>query len=1163
MGEAPSETPRHAAYNHAMPNATGKQLSLLMDQPDAAFRVHASHRLETLAKRLAEEMGRHPADPLEPERIVVPDALLGQWLRLELASHLGVAAHLRVEQPAQFAWAAMREEVAELTGESVYGPPHLRWRIFDRLKDWTGDDEIARYLQDGDDRKRFELADQLAVAYDRCRVYRPDAIRGWQQGQGSGWHARLWRELAPAAAGAEHWVDAIDRYRDRLERRPRTTAARQRVSFFHPAALSPTYVEVLRLAARVMDIDLYLLSPSRDFWSRPPRARTDRAAGGRAAAENGERSNELLDAWGRSAVELRALLAAEPDAFAVVDRPGGGDLPAGAGRARSVHGAEHHEEADAAATCLAAVQRRILGGDPQAAPADGKPDGPGEPGGASEPDGPGGPGAPDGPDRPGEPSGPGGPDDSIQIHVCHSPTREVEVLHDRLLDLFAEHRDIQPADVLVLTPDLDTYAPLVEAVFGSADRIGFQIGARRLKEGAALTALLDLLALPGARYAANDVLAPLLAAPVRARFGISDTGLATIRGAVATAGIRWGRDGEHRTALEVPAPPNHNWRRGLDRLLLGYAMEEGDTLAHGIAPSVLDRWGQHAGAADYELLGRFHRYCELAFALNDWTGIALDAAAWTDRLRTDLLDEFFVADFRAGAEAVREVNAVARLIDEFAAQCERAGNAGPIPFLVLRDVLNEMAGEAVRSAPRLADGVAVADLASGQVFPAKVICTAGMNDGAFPRRPPPAQFDFQADLFDGDARRPGDRDRRNEDRFAFLEALLAARRHFLLTYTGRDLKEDRPIPASAVVSELTEYLEQLFPDPEGRSDEEESDRWSVRHPLQPFSPKYFKPAETALFSYSEPMRNAAEALRAGGDEPDRFAGELAAEPGEEPGELELEDLVRFAVSPSQDFLRKRLDILLDVREDDVASDEPLDLNALEAWQLKSDLAGIGQRDDERTIELAAARGLLPPRNLGRVQHRQSAAQVAELMEALEPFQPHREAPPQRVEVELGSVRLVGAVGQFDRAANDLLFWRIGSLRPKDRIGVWLRLLALVAGRRAPATAHLLGSKGQVERAALRGPEPERARSLLGDWVEVWRESRRRPLPFFASTSWVWTEKGVWNAKVRNEWSKQPWFEGNDARHRLIFGDDPSGDDFERLAERLLRPLREAAIDPTS
>ena len=1075
-----------------MPNATGRQLSLLMDQPEAAFRVHASHRLETLAKRLAGEMSRHPAEPLVPERIVVPDALLGQWLRLELATHLGVAAHLRVEQPAQFAWAAMRDEVAELTGESVYGPPHLRWRIFDRLKHWTGDGEIARYLEDGASRKRFELAHQLAVAYDRCRVYRPDAIRAWQRGQGSGWHARLWRELAPSAPGAEHWVDAIDRYRNRLEQRPRAAGRRQRVSFFHPAALSPTYVEVLRLAARVMDVHLYLLSPSRDFWSRPP---------GAADVE----SNELLDAWGRSARDLRTLI--------------------GAGTGRAGGAAERHADVDARPTCLASVQRHILEDDPQAPAAAGART---------------------------------GPDDSIQIHVCHSPTREVEVLHDRLLGLFDTHSDIQPADVLVLTPDLDTYAPLVEAVFGSAGRVSVSIGRRRLKEGAALAAFLDLLELPGSRYAANDVLAPLLAESVRVRFGITDTGLATIREAVAMARIRWGRDGEHRTELDVPASPNHNWRRGLDRLLLGYAMQEGETLVDGIAPSALDHWGQHTGAADYELFGRFRRYCDLAFALNDWTDAEHDASGWMERLQAEVLDGFFTSDYRAGSEAVREVNTVSRLLSEFDEECKRAGAGGVIPFPVLRDVLNDMTEKAARSAPRLDDGIAVADLASGQVFPATVICAVGMNDGAFPRRPRPPQFDFQADLFEGEARQPGDRDRRNEDRFAFLEALLAARRHFVLTYTGRDLQEDRPIPPSAVVSELTGYLEQLFPNADGKSDDEERDRWATRHPLQPFSPKYFEPGSTALFSYSESMRNAAEALRASGDQPDRFAGELAVVAGQEPAELELEDLVRFAASPSQDFLRKRLDILLDVREDDVAADEPLDLNALEAWQLKSDLAGIGEQGDERTIELATARGLLPPRNLGRVQHRQSAAQVAALMEELRPFQRHREAPPHRVEVEFGNVRLVGAVEQFDEGTNGLLFWRIGSLRPKDRIGVWLRLLALVAGRQQPATAQLLGSKDQVERVALRGPEPDEARSLLGDWVEIWRESQRRPLPFFASTSWVWTEKRAWSRKVQDEWSKQQWFEGNDPRHRLIFGDDPSGDDFERLAERLLRPLREAS-----
>ena len=151
--------------------------------------------MEALAARLADEMRQRPGDPLLAERIVVPHPTLGQWLRLQLATQLGIAAHLRIELPAEFAWAAMREAVPALSAVPVFEPAYLRWRIFERLGRWDSDDEIARYLADGDSRKRFELADRLAIAYDRCLVFRPDSIRTWQAGESSQWHGRLWAEL--------------------------------------------------------------------------------------------------------------------------------------------------------------------------------------------------------------------------------------------------------------------------------------------------------------------------------------------------------------------------------------------------------------------------------------------------------------------------------------------------------------------------------------------------------------------------------------------------------------------------------------------------------------------------------------------------------------------------------------------------------------------------------------------------------------------------------------------------------------------------------------------------------------------------------------------------------------------------------------------------------
>ena len=1040
-------------------------------------------------------MRRAPGDPLAAERIVVPHPLLGQWLRLQLAAELGIAAHLRIELPAEFAWAAMREAMPGLSAAPAFEPAYLRWRIFERLGRWDGDDEIARYLADGDARKRFELANRLAVAYDRCLVYRPDRIRAWQAGEPRHWHGRLWAELAAvrepeAEPSSRHWVDAVDSYRGALAGRKK----RPRVSFFAVGAMSPSFLEMLRVAAAAMEIHLFLLSPRRDFWTSVP-ART---AGGYYAE-----ANELLEAWGRPARDLQALLEGHHAPVHV-------QWPAAAGRPPGD-------------TCLAAAQADIHGG-------------------ASRP-------------ASSASSAALVPDDSIQIHVCHSPAREVEVLHDRLLGVFDAHPDIQPADVLVLTPDLDTYAPMIAAVFGAAGRIRFQIGRRRFSEGAAVTAFLDLLDLPGSRYTANAVLAPLRAASVRACLGIGEHDLEGIRDAVRRAGIRWGLDAGHRTELDVPASPNHNWRHGLRRLLLGYAIDAGsdrDVLLDGVSPCALDRWGFRSGAADYERLGRFLRYCELVFALGRWSHAAHRPSEWAARLRAGVLDRFFAARPGSAPEVSRELSTVARLIDDFMAECDHAGMDTAVPFDVLRDVLREHAAATTRGVPRLADGVTVAGLTAGQALPAKVVCVVGMNDGAFPRRPRVMPFEFLTELFGEHARRPGDRDLRDDDRYVFLEVVLAARRCLLVTYTGRDLQEDKPIPPSLVVSELMEFLDRRLP---GAAANRGPRRWQTHHPLQPFSPRYFRREEPALFSYSAPMAAAATALGADRGAPDRFAGEIDRGADAPEVEIELDDLIRFAVSPSKHFARQELGLHLEVRDDELDDDEPFQLDALQSWQLKSDLADWDKPSEERAARLAAAGGLLPPGNLAEIQHRESAGEVAKLQEALLPFSGHTATA--EVDVAMHGTRIVGVVEQFHGGKNELMWWRIGRIRAKDRIAAWLRLLVLSVAHGSRVTAYLFGSKDGGKPCTISGPAPEHARALLGDWVAAWREGQRRPLRLFADASWKWTERQSASA-VRSDWCSQPWSEGYDPVHRVMFGDDPVDESFMELASRLLGPLREAS-----
>ena len=886
------------------------------------LRLHQSNRMEALAAELVRLVRAGPGDPVTPERIVVPHPTIGRWLSLELARGLGIAANLRFEQPAEFAWSIMRGVVPRLSREQPYRPERLRWRIHDLLagpaeeREEAGargrpargspravgpggeahawEDAVRGYLGDGDPRKRFDLADRLARVYDQCLLYRPDWIREWESGATPHWQARLWQCLVEThgADRPDHWVSALDTFRRHLRddapdsgagvpstgtpapesgsreslRRIRSAVASEpagaadpaspsapsfpppgwprRASFFAVLALSPSYLELLCEAARGIEIHLFALNPCREYWGdiRSRREIDYRTDGADPDTRYYTEGNELLAAWGR----------AGRDAFDALVEVAGAEW------------GEHFVE-PAGPHRLAEVQRDILdlrlaGEAVRAEPAFAE--------GRSH----------DAPPPPG--------DDSIGIHVCHSPVREAEVLHDRLLALFDAHRDLEPADVLVLTPDLDVYGPAVEAVFAAAARIPCNVAGARAVESRTLRAFLDLLSLPASRHGAETVLAPLAAPAVRIRFGIAETDLRAVRDAVRAAGIRWAVDEAHRGEEDLPETSDHTWRRGLRRLLLGYAMTDADATVAGLVPCLAGGADHDRGPMDGELLGRFVSYCEAVFGLRDRLRGRRRPAQW-GRLLRDVAGDFLAdgsgplrdaapaADRTLARELAAEAGAVRELIRDFAR--EAAESDIPVPLEVVLDVLAARTHESGRETVRLADGVTVAGLGPGRIFPAEVVCAIGMNDGVFPRTPATPSFDVVAA---GRSRR-GDRDVRYEDRFAFLEALLAARRCFLVTYSGRGLRDDAPIPPSVLVDELRDHLERRFP---GVS-------FETLHPLQPFSPRYFAPsaadrrpaaASTAgggasgggrLFSYSRGMCEAAKAMlagRAGG----RVAGPL-------------------------------------------------------------------------------------------------------------------------------------------------------------------------------------------------------------------------------------------------------------------------------------------------
>ncbi len=1010
---------------------------------EATVQIHHSNSLKALAGDIAARVRQDPADPIVAERVVVSHATMQRWLTLELARANGIAANYRFELPAQFAWSMMRDVVPELPQAQPFAPDNLRWRLFDMLPGFARKPAAApvrRYLEDGDPCKRFDLSSELARMFDRCLLYRPQWIREWEAGASPHWQARLWQELV-AIVGKGHWVNALDRFHAAMDSGSAPDDWPARVTFFAVPSLSPSYLDLLRRIASRVEVHYCLINPCRQYWGDIfTRFETVVRSGEEdPAALHITEGNELLAAWGRIG----------RDTFdSLVDMEDARDF-------------DHFVE-PASRHCLADLQRDILdlklAGDDKA---------------------------------PGVPA-----DGSLQIHSCHSATREAEVLHDRLLDLFEKNPDIQPADVHILTPAPARYDAAISSVFESRGQIPLTLSRGRPVETASLRALFDLLNLVRSRCGAEEMMAPLDAPLVCRRFGIEPQHLVDIRRWVHGAAIRWGIDADHRKE-EGQVPRSRNtWYEGLRRLLLGYAVAHDRRTIHDVAPCRLESRGlQFATQSEYQTLGRFVSYCEAVFSLRDSLAAERKAADWVVAFH-DVIDSFFVPPTgRLFTEHADEVDALRRAVAKFEDQATQGSAA--LSFDVVRNVLDDIANGPAPDSTWLGDGVTVSKLAEGQPLPSRVVCLVGMNSDIFPNTPRSSTFD----LVTNSPRQKGDRDVRYEDRFSVIEALLAAETGLIVTYTGRNIRDDSSVPPSVVIDELADYLAERFPD----------GAFSTDHPLHPFDSRYFR-ADTNLFSYAERMCDVARAIDDAGDQhkdPGRFRTPLAGS-DDAVVTVGLAQLERFFDNPARAFLGERLGIRFARTGIALEEEDRFSLDALESYQLRVDiadmrLAGMPPGDIE---DLMIASGRLPPGEPGVVLVADEVERTQNLVDLLAPFLETITATPTPIDVEVAGCRVIGTVPHA--GPQGLVWWRPGRFRAIDRIAIHLRQLTLAAaGHPPPAATAVFCEAGVWESMVLAPPLGEG----LGPWLAAYREGLRSPLPFAPQTCFAWAAR---DAKAQSD-----------------------------------------------
>jgi exodeoxyribonuclease V gamma subunit len=1090
------------------------------------LKLYTSNRMELLVDACAEIAAAPLASALSAEIMVVPNRGMERWLSMQLSNRLGVWANARFLLPNAFVEQLFNRVFTEFPDEPLLEPGLVAWRIMTILSGPIQTDDhyaqLSSYLGDKRPLRRFQLATKIADAFDQYTLYRPDMVLAWEDGVEDHWQAKLWRTLNEQLKGrhrARLWRSFFNvAYKLTKEMLP------ERIIAFGHSSLPPYHTAILSAIASVIPVHLFVLNPCLEYWDdiisqreavRIQRAELKRKPNRPFSADlHLDQGNALLAALGGYGRDfLAGLHELEGEAIALPYDP-------------------------EPATLLAAVQSDILHLRERGAAAE----------------------APR--------TAVNKADRSIQIHSCHSPLREVEVLYDHLLDWFNRQPSLNPSDILVMTPDIEAYAPFIKAVFDTpeerADKIPYSLTDLTLKSESPLAeTFLALLSLPHSRFGASAVMALLETSEIRAAFDIDEQELALASTWVRSCGVRWGVSADSQTSRDLPATPENTWEAGLERLLLGYALPSGgDRLFSSIAP-----FGGIEGM-DALLAGKI---VDFVTTLSEFSAAACRERTlkeWSELLLS-LLGSFFSVD----NDKAEELAGIRSLLFSLRAP-ETLGLYGEMVDLEI--VLDHLGGELKKSgahAPFLSGGVTFCAMMPMRSIPFKVLCCIGMNDTAFPRR----SYHASWDLIAAKPRR-GDRSLEREDRYLFLEALLSAREQMYISYVGQSVRDNTACRPSVVVEELLGYLDKGFypcaaPPPAGNANADPGalrNTIVVNHHLQAWSPAYFGDNDR-LFSFSAANAAGAVSVSQGAKSPqsvDFCPKPLTPLSITAPLEVDIDALIRFFKNPVRFFLNKRLGIILEDAESAIEETEPFSVEGLDKYRIAHDLIGrfLGEGTTAESYQLLKAKGQLPHGNVGKYAFDALSGEVRAFTDELQPFIA-AEAPlaPFIVDKRIDAFHLHGVIGNIFPSAH--LAYRFANIAPVDYLSLWIPHLALCAfaPEQYPKVSLLIGKD-----AMFRIKPVDNALDILHNLLKGREEGMRGPLHFFPKSSYAYAEKvrkmrdaqeqpdpdealasalAQWNG---NDYARA---ERDDHYYALCFNATvPLDEDFARLALAIWEPI---------
>lgn len=1051
--------------------------------------LHVSNRTENLLKHLTEVIRiGGDRDLFSEECFVIQSQGMERMISQTLAKEFTSWCNFHYYLPITFLQHIAQQLGMQITPDG-FDRQIMIWRIEQLLrsvrdKEFT---ELQGYL-DGAmvEVKRFQLAEQLANVFDQYQLMRPEMLAGWEQGRLTTdkpveiWQKALWQKLASQMPDTAHRGVVLGRVIEKLTTtEPGSLHLPGRISVFGLSIMPPLFLSYLQGLALHADVHLYVLSPCREYWgdieSRRKLLKTDELSGDFLHNKEEMASHPLLVSLGLQGRDFQRMLF--DDAIFELDF-------------------SSYEEPlnESKPTLLQQLQSDMLSG--RLTSYD---------------------------------SSRGVGDPSLTVVSCHSKLRELQIVKQYILRLLNENPTIQLRDIVVMAPDVQEYGPLISAVFAD---IQHSISDRSLRHrNRLLSGFLDFLLLFSGRFGWDELLDLLNVPAIAQNFGLQQTDLENIHSWVVESGIRWGLSEKQRAEVVQPAFSEGSWQAGLERMLMGYAINS-DELVDNILPFT-EIEGNNAeplgGLCQFiSLLERARLNFKNSYPLKKWSQQLLSFAR-----------ELFVEN--SEKDVSREFLELQELLVDLA---EGGGkfHSSEVSFDVICRWFEHSAKETRSSSGFLRGQLTFCSMLPMRSIPFNVVCLLGLNEGAFPRNDRFSTFDLLKK-----EHRPGDRSKRMDDRYQFLEAILSARENLYISYVGQSQKNNEKIPPSVVVSELQDLLSTHY----------KVKKTVVHHPLHPFSPRYFNRDEEDIYSYDENYCRVAKKM----SEPKTlqrgwWQGSLESDFKE----ISINELLNFYSNPQKWFVRRCLQVYPSTAPSVTEQSELFELDSLENYLIDQELLQhlLQKHDPQFFLKKLQLSGRFPLGKSGVMAYYEKVAALESFCEIIGRATGEREAEDVDVELQLGTIRLSGTLSNIYR--DRVVLYRYSKLKGRDLIRGWLYqvLYQRALGHSIPTL--VVAKDATVEFSGSCSLQPD-----LNELLNHYLEGNKRPSHLFMEPGGELLKKAPDEEKLFNAIRKNvsnSLDKGYEPELELLLrGDTLSSyldEEFEQLCSAIFLPIWRAA-----